>query len=296
MDPHVRALRYFVAVAEELSVTRAAERLYVSQPALSKQIRQLEKLLRAELFHLEPRGVRLTVAGEALLPRAPQAIAEWDVALDEVRVAVAEAERMITVGFHTRIGRGLVPGVTARMAEQLPGWRLQFRQIAWDDPTVGLEGGGVDVAVAWLPAPAGLAVKVVATEDRWVALPAGHRLAARSELRFADIADEPYIALPVSAGPMREFWLAVDQRDRPPTVAAEATTADETFEAVASGDGIALLAAGNAVIYRRDDVVALPVVDLPPAQLAVLWRRRDRRAAVRVVVDACCACAGLPAA
>ena len=70
MDVHVRDLRYFVAVAEELHFTRAAERLYVSQPALSKQVRALERQLGVELFRRGPQGVRLTEAGNALLPYA----------------------------------------------------------------------------------------------------------------------------------------------------------------------------------------------------------------------------------
>jgi DNA-binding transcriptional LysR family regulator len=289
MDPHLRALRYFAVVAEEQSVTRAAERLFVSQPALSKQVRQLERLVRADLLHREPRGVRLTAAGEALLPRARAVLAEWDRAVDEI----AAAGRTLTVGFHTRIGRGLVPGVTARLAAELPDWRLRFQQVSWADPAVGLADGGVDVSVAWLPVPpaADLASKVVATEDRMVALPAGHRLAGRAEVRLADLADEPFVALPASAGPMREFWLAGAQRTTPATVAAEAATADECYEAVAAGVGVALVAAGNAALYDRPEVAHRPVVDLPPAELAVLWRRADRREAVRIAVDACCVCA-----
>lgn len=297
MDVHLRDLRYFVAVAEELSFTRAAtDRLFVSQPALSKQLRRLETTVRAELFVRGHRSVALTAAGEALLPRARRLLAEWDGALDDVRTAVAAADRTLTVGFHTRIARGFVPGVTALLDDRLPGWRLQFRQITWDDPAVGLAGGGVDVGVAWLPVPsgAGLATKVIATEDRWVALPVGHRLERLPSVPFADLADEAFVALPASAGSMRAFWLAIDHRTSPPRIAAEAATADETFELVASGAGVVLLAAGNAEIYRRPDVVFRPVPDLPPCELAVLWRSGDRRAAVRIAVDACCDCAGAP--
>ena len=75
---------------------------------------------------------------------------------------------------------------------------------------------------------------------------------------FAELAGEAFVALPASAGPMREFWLATDHRTAPARVGAEAATADEAFEAVAFGLGVALLAAGNAAIYRRDDVVCLP--------------------------------------
>ena len=99
----------------------------------------------------------------------------------------------------------------------------------------------------------------------------------RSVLRFADLADEPFLALPAAAGPLRDFWLGNDlQPAQPRRIAAEVTTADETFELVASGAGVVLLAEGNADLYRRPDVVCLPVMDLPPARLALAWRADDR--------------------
>jgi DNA-binding transcriptional LysR family regulator len=292
MNVRVQDVRYFLAVAEELSFTRAAERLFVSQPALSKQIRQLEAQLRAELFTRGHRTVGLTAAGAAFLPRARAVVAEWEAAAEDVR----RAGRTLTVGFHSRIGRGLVPTITATMQQRLPGWRLQFRQVSWGDPAVGLTTGTVDVALAWLPLPDGLSTRPIATEERAVALPAGHRLAGRSSLRFADIADEPFVALPASAGPMRDHWLALDHRARPPAIAAEATTADEAYEIVAAGDGVLLQPGGSCAIHQREDVVHRPVVDLPPAQLAVVWRSGDRREAVRVVTDACFHCANPPRA
>ena len=120
--------------------------------------------------------------------------------------------------------------------------------------------------------PAGLSTRWIATEDRGVALPAGHRLAGRPSLRFADIADEPFVALPASAGPMRDFWLAMDCRTSPPSIAAEASTSDEAFEIVAAGEGVLLQPAGSCAIHHREDVVHRPVLDLPPAQLAAAWR------------------------
>lgn len=298
-DPHLRDLRYFLAVADELSFTRAAARLHVSQPALSKQVRVLEARLGAALFARAHRSIELTAAGSSLLPRARRILGEWERTVAEIRAVADDARQVVTVGFHTRIGRGLVPAITAALGERLPGWRLRFRQVPWHDPTVGLHDGSVDVAMAWLPVPGtGISHKVAATEERWVALPVGHRLAARAAVPFAELADEPFVALPRSAGPMRDFWLAADHRVAPARIGAEAATADEAFEAVASGLGVALLAAGNAIIYRRDDIVCRLVPDLPPCELAVLWRTDDRRTPVRVVVDACCRCAaaGEPAA
>jgi DNA-binding transcriptional LysR family regulator len=287
MDAHIRDLRYFVAVAEELSFTRAAaERLFISQPSLSRQIRQLELSMRAKLFKRDRRAVALTAAGAALLPIARQIIEHWEDA--QRAVAAAREDRILVVGFQTRIGRGLVPSITAA----LPEWDLRFRQVPWRDPTVGLGDGQVDVAVAWLPVPGDgdYSWTVVSTEDRWVALPAGHRLASHAVVGFAALTREPFVALPVSAGPMRDFWLANDQRSAPALVGAEAETAEEAFELVASGRAVALVSAGNAELYRRDDVVCRPVAGLPPSRLAVVWRRDDRRQAVRALVEKFVSC------
>jgi DNA-binding transcriptional LysR family regulator len=198
----------------------------------------------------------------------------------------------LTVGFQTRIGRGLIPRVTASMADLLPGWKLLFRQVSWRDATAGLAEAEVDVAIAWLPVPdtGALSWRVITTEKRWVALPTGHRLAEHATISLAELASEPFIALPTTAGPLRRFWLATEEREVAPTVVAVAETAEETFEAVASGLGVALLAEGNAEIYRRDDVVCRPVTGLSPSELAVIWRTNDDRKAIQVFIDACVRC------
>jgi DNA-binding transcriptional LysR family regulator len=288
MDVHVRDLRYFIAVAEELSFTRAAtERLFISQPALSKQIRQLETSLRVALFRRDRRRVTLTSAGEALLSRARMMIEEWDAAQREIADAAAVEAATVVVGFQTSIARGIVPAVTAQMTELLPTCRLVLRQVPWGDPTAGLGDHTVDAAVAWLPVPAGFSHTVIATEERWVALPIDHRLARRRIVPFRAIADEPFVALPSTAGALRDFWLAVDQRASPARIATEVTSAEETFEAVASGLGVALVSSGNTELYKRGDVAFRPVSGLPPSELAVVWRPGDHRLTVRAFLGAC---------
>jgi DNA-binding transcriptional LysR family regulator len=134
---------------------------------------------------------------------------------------------------------------------------------------------------------------VLTCEPRYAVLSAGHPLAGRPEITFAEIADEPFVALPRTAGPLREFWLATDHRaGRPAVIAAEVTSADEKFEIVSTGAAVALVSEGNAAVYDRPGIVCVPVSDLSPAQLAVGWRRDDPRHAVRSFVDACTDAAG----
>lgn len=288
MDVHLRDLRYFVAVADELNFTRAAERLHLSQPALSKQIRSLEASLRAQLLRRDRRQVELTAAGHALHATARSLLADWDEAAAAVADAAAAEARSLRVGTLTSIGRALFPAVLEEFGKRQPGWRVELRSFGWGDPTAGLADRETDAAFVWLPVGPGFETEVLATEPRMVAVSSNHPLAAREQVDFAEIAGEPFAALPVSAGPARDFWLATASRaGRAPRIAAEVSSADEVFELVSTGTAVTLLAEGNAVVYARPGIICIPVAGLEPALLAVAWRRDDRRAGVHDFIAAC---------
>jgi len=272
MDVHLRDLRYFVAVATEGSVTRAAQALFISQPALSKQIRALENQLRIPLFDRLPKHLRLTAAGEELLPRARRLLAEWE----EGQQALAQkANCSVVIGMHTSPGRGLMPAVRARLVEQCPEVGLEMRQMPWSDPSAGLAEGTVDLAFVWSPLLLPYRRFVVAREPRLVALPRTHRLAHRRMVTMAELLDEPFLALPDSVRPLRDHFLAIDERKgHPVTIAGIINDTESTYEAVASGVGICLLAAGNAPIFARGDVVMPEVSDIGPAELVLAWDER----------------------
>jgi DNA-binding transcriptional LysR family regulator len=291
MDVHGRDLRYFVAVAEELHFTRAAERLFISQPALSKQVRMLERQLGAPLFERDPQGVKLTPVGAALLPHARQVLAAWDAAWESVERARNEQRATLEVGMSTSPGRGgLLPAIRSRFTAAHPEARLHLHQVSWDDATAGLADGTADVAFVWLPVPAPerYAWIVVAQEPRLVAMSAAHRLAGRDEIDFAELLDEPFLALPARAGPLRDHWLAIEARDgRPPRIGAEIASTGEAYEALVDDQGICLLAAGNAPLVALDGVITRPVRGLSASQLALAWRADDTRPLVVDYVGAC---------
>lgn len=290
MDAHLRDLRYYVAVAEELSFTNAARRLHISQPALSRQIKQLEQTVRAPLIHRSRGGIQLTLAGQSLLADARKLLADWDESVQRVAEARAQDSHELLVGIQTAVGRSLYRAVTEELSAVAPGWSLILDAVEWTDPSVGLLTGRTDVALAWLPLPAGLTHRVLTSEARWVAMATDNPLARQEVIRFGQLLDEPVIALPFEAGAARDFWLATAERNgRPARIAAEVTTPDATFEAVASGAGIHLLAAGNAEIYARPGIVCRPVHDLSPCYLVVGWRKGDDRRTVRAFVEACSA-------
>ncbi|MFF8354223.1 LysR family transcriptional regulator [Streptomyces chartreusis] len=297
MDVHVRDLRYFMAVAEELHFTRAAERLYVSQPALSKQVRALERHLGVELFRRDPQGVTLTEAGAALLPHARRVLDAWSEGAAALEAARVAARSTLVVGMSTSPGRGgLLPAIRSRFTAAHPDTVLRLRQVSWEDPTAGLADGDADIAFVWLPLPDAerYGWTVVAEEPRLVALPDTHRLASRPEIDFADLLDEPFLALPAGAGPLRDYWLALEERaGRPPRIGAEIAGTEETYEALVAGLGVCLVATGNAPLITLGGVVTRPVRGLAPSRFALAWRREDaRRPLVRAYAEACRRVAG----
>ena len=281
MDVHLRDLRYFVAVADELHFTHAAERLHISQPSLSKQIRLLERELGYPLFHRDRRTVTLTAAGEALVGPARELLGAWDAASAEAARRARVASTVLRVGFQTSVAGALYRLTVTRFTAAHAGWRVELRLHPWSDPTAGLLDDTSDIAFLWLPVPGQdqLRCETLRVEPRYVALWRRHPLAPRPELRIEDLRDEPFVALPPAAGVLRDYWLALDQRDgHPVRIGAQVETPDETFEAVAAKQGLAFLSAGNAELYSRPGIVSRPVVDLSPAELAVAWRADDQRA------------------
>src|SRR5207245_510312 len=123
MDVDTRLLRYFAAVAAEGSLSRAAERLFVSQPALTKQIKQLESQLGAQLFTRSRAGMTLTASGQALAGRTPGMLADWDQAVRETRAAASRAAHVLRVGFMSSAANEATQQIIAAFGRRRPGWR-----------------------------------------------------------------------------------------------------------------------------------------------------------------------------
>jgi DNA-binding transcriptional LysR family regulator len=276
MDVDTRLLRYFTVVAEEGNLTRAAERLFVSQPALTKQIRQLESQMGVRLFTRSRAGMTLTAAGQALAARTPAVLAGWDQALREAKSAASQAARVLRVGFLAGGANEATQEILADFALRRPGWRVEMRAATWLDPTAGLAGGDADVALLRLPFPGqdGLRTEVLLTEPRWVALPATHPLAGRDQICFRDLWDEPFVAAPAETGWWRDWWLANSEREGHPVrigAVAETGQPEDWLTEIANGNGVALAPESAARYYARPGVVYRPVSGLSPSQAGVAW-------------------------
>jgi DNA-binding transcriptional LysR family regulator len=275
MDVDTRLLRYFAAVAEEGHLTRAAERLFVSQPALTKQIKHLEAQLGVTLFTRSRAGMELTEPGRALAELVPALLTAWDDAVRDTRSTASRAARILRVGYVASAANEATQQIVAGFATRQPDWRVEMRQASWSDPSAGLTDRAVDAAIVRLPFPArqDLRVEVLFTEPRWVALPTAHPLAARSDpIAFRQLLDEPFVAAPPETGWWRDYWLATDERHgHPIRIGAVAEHRDDWLSAIANGYGIGLAPESAARFYARPGVTYRPVSGVSPTQVAVAW-------------------------
>ncbi|MFC0114980.1 LysR family transcriptional regulator [Kibdelosporangium aridum] len=278
MDVDTRLLRYFAMVAEEGNLTRAAERLFVSQPALTKQVKQLENLLGVQLFTRSRAGMALTEPGRTLAQQVPHLLKDWDRVLRDTKGSASRAAKVLRVGFLASAANEATPDIIAAFTERRPGWRVEMRQATWSNPSAGLDDGDVDAALLRIPFPGQEKwhVKVLLTEPRWVVLPSAHPLATRDRIDFRDLWNEPFVAAPAETGWWRDYWLAADQREgHEPHIGAVTETPDDWLSAIANGYGIALAPESAARFYARPGVTYRPVAGVSPTQVGVAWAGED---------------------
>lgn len=279
MDVDTRLLRYFRAVAEEGNLTKAAARLYISQPALTKQIRQLEDRLGANLFERSKSGMALTGPGHALAKAVPGVLEAWDRAERTVRAAEAEASKVLRIGFLASAANEKTRTIIAGFRARRPDWRVEMRQASWGAPSEALLSGEVEAAFMRLPFPGqdDFHLLPLLTEPRCVAMAVNHPLAQREPLRFDDLLDEPVIAAPNAIGAFRDHWIAAEARGgHPVKIGAVTEHPDDWLSAIANGDGIALAPESASRYYARPDIVYRPVQGIGPSTVALAWPKSAR--------------------
>jgi DNA-binding transcriptional LysR family regulator len=274
MDLDLRKLRYFVAVAEELHFGRAAERLHIAQPVLSRQIRALEEELGSQLFVRDRRQTELTAAGQQLLEDARPLLANADALRRRVARTGREPDRF-TVGFMPGL---LVTAAVRSLGVAHPDLRVDVIRTSWDDQVEVVHDGRVDVSYVRLPVDnAGLTLVPLFDEPRFVALPADHRLAGKEAVSITDLADEHLLQNPDAVPEWGEIASEMRSRnDRRPIPLIR--TVEEKLEHVATGHGIVILPRSTATFYRRPDVTCIPVEDISPNYVSLAWdaARRSR--------------------
>ncbi len=275
VDLDLRKLRYFVAVANGLHFGQAAERLYVAQPVLSRQIRKLEQELGAALFVRSSRHVELTEAGRQLLDEARPLLAAADAASRRV-IRAAQGQRHIAVGFF--IGDPISRVVRAFHLAH-PEITVEVQRIYWMDQPAMLLDGTLDLTFVHLPIDeGGLVLTPLYSSPRVALLPASHPLAGRDEIRISELADDPVI-LHRGADPIWQAWNNVDPRPdgRRPRPGPIVANLEEKLGVISAGEAISIIPiSAAAAIHMPPEVVTIPVVDLPPVEIFLAWKAGHR--------------------
>jgi DNA-binding transcriptional LysR family regulator len=261
----MRKLRYFVAVAEEQNFGRAAQRLHIAQPVLSRQIRAFEHDLGVALFARDSRGTQLTSAGNQLLADARFLLAEARAVRDRMARAAAPVQR-ITIG----VMPGLLATAAVRAFESAdPSRRAEVIQVSWGDQVHVVRQGRADIVYAREPFDhSGLGMLPLLEEPRDVALHAADPLAAKASLRLADLADRRLLQDPAA---VPEWYEIATPAQRRACVGAAAQTVEDKLEMVAAAQGFVILPRSTTAFYRRPDVSITPIVDIAPSRVVLIW-------------------------
>ena len=259
-------------LGEELNYRRAAERLFITQPALSTAIKQLEHQTGVTLFRRNTRAVALTDLGAVWLPRIRDALRGVDAAVDDL-IEMSRRDRRIRLGYLIGTGADVLFRLVRHFETAYPEISVEPREFDFSDPTAGLADGTTEVAIIRPPVDLPEHRMLILDAENWVAcLPRDHRLAHRSELSIAELLDDPIVVAPGSAGRWRDYWMATDARNgKPPTIAAVAATYEEETTTIARGLGISFTSEASARLYDRQGIAYVPIVDRPRNYTALAW-------------------------
>ncbi|MFI6562523.1 LysR family transcriptional regulator [Streptomyces sp. NPDC050534] len=263
MTIELRHLRSFLVIAEEGNITRAAARLHVGQPALSRTLRQLEDHLGTRLVDRSTHHLELTAEGRTFSDKAAAALAAVDTALDPRGVRswpLRLGHPWAALGDHT------IP-LLRRWDETYPGVPLHLLRI--DDRTAGLTQGKVDAAVLRGAVNAsGLRTHLLTSEERVVVIPADSPLAELPRITLADLAAHPIALNTVSGTTTTDLWPATAR----PAATIEVTNTDEWLFAIAAGRAVGVSTTATPSHHTHPSLSFRPLVDAPPVPVFLAWR------------------------
>lgn len=280
----LRRLRYFVAVAEERSVGRAAERLRMAQPPLSVQIRKLESEIGAPLFRRGTRGMELTDAGQALLSRASEALALAAEGAEAARTVAAGQRRRLSVGYMFVLAHAVLPKLVPELRRSLPGVDLEFVELSASTREARLLDRSVTAALC-MPSIHHPEIQVtrIGAQRLTLVVPARSPLARLSAVPVRKLQGRPLIALPrPDEDPASSAVIALLRRHQVSMpIAGRVETAHSAISLVLAGEGLAILPA-CAELGSPRGVVFRPFLDAADTiEIAVCWRRDSSSPLIR---------------
>jgi DNA-binding transcriptional LysR family regulator len=280
-------LRGFVAVAEELHFGRAAERLQMTQPPLSRQIQKLERSVGAQLLERDNRNVELTAAGRVFLDEARRLLAQVEGALEHTRRIEAGSAGTVRIGFTAASAFGVLTQVLDQIGSASPDIHLDLFEMVTTEQIAALQTRELDLGLARPPFDTTMfASRLLHREDLLLAAPASHSLAhGRDRVRADEVVNEPVI---MYAPDKARYFYDLVVRLLPiaeANVVHRVTQVLTMISLVASGRGIALVPA-SAARLGIPGVVLLPITGLPPkpVELHTLWLRDAKNPALQTIL------------
>jgi DNA-binding transcriptional LysR family regulator len=277
-DMELQQLRYAVEIAATSSFTRAAERCFVTQSALSHQIGALERELGERLFIRTSRSVRPTEAGEAFVVHARAALASAESAREAVTESGGKVTGTLRIGVIPTVAAVRVPQVLAAFRRAHPEVRVELAMGNSDALALRVRRGELDIALLGLrsgTAPAGVEHRLLGSDRHVAVLPEGHRLAGRRRLRLADLEEETFVDFPAGTSGRAQSDVAFSAAGVDRDVAFEVETADVMVSLVAAGLAVTLLTPG--AVTTSSGVTTVPLLDGPSRTEFAVWEREMPR-------------------
>jgi DNA-binding transcriptional LysR family regulator len=277
----LRHLRYFITVADELSFSRAAERLNMAQPPLSQQIQALETEMGAKLFDRTKRPLQLTLAGQAFLIEARSTLINLEKAIQRIQLIHQGELGHLSIGFTSSIANGILPNVLRVFRQQYPNVKLILREENSSMQLQGLRDRQTDIIFLYqdhqLLAATDLDVMLFRQEPLVVALPEKHPLTNKANVAIVDLIDEEFVmpSYQVVSGLPEKIYTLCDQAGFTPKVALEAIFTVTILGFVAAEIGISILPS-SVQSLQRTGVVYRPIEEKTIAnQLIAVWRKQN---------------------
>ncbi len=280
----LRHLRYFVTVAEQLHFGRAAQRLGIAQPPLSKQIKALEDQIGVLLLLRTKRRVELTAAGTVFVHEARKILADADRAVHVAQRAARGEIGQLEVGFVSGAVYGKVPSIFRLVRTRYPEISLVLKDLTTEEQIEAIQAHRLDIGLIRPPVVVSesLVMQVIGQEPLVVVLPSTHRLAKRRKIALETLAGEPFLQVPrhVAPGFYDQFLNICAQAGFLPQIVQEARTTQTIVSLVAVGMGVSIVPASLRSLQRTGVVYRPLEGPAPTTELAVLWRPDDENSAL----------------
>ena len=271
----LRELRYLIAIDEAGNISRAAEALHVSQPALSYALRKVENELGVRIFDRHGGGVQPTVAGRDVIDAAKRAVREADRVIELARAHAHGQRGVLRIGFEASGAGELPTRARSEFAQTHPAVRVQPKRYDWGGEAVALREGEVDAAFLWLPADtSGMHIEVVHSEPRVAGLWRGHRLTGRKSISILDIRDDPLMWTKTAPRAWVDWWAVNPRPDgSAPVSVPPTTTSRRCWSRLAEGRAVCIAPVSMGSFYGRPDLCWIPIDDIEPLRVALAWMR-----------------------